>query len=121
MALQCFWFSKTPCVPDTNKKITHAELTHGSVMIIIVFLNSGTEFAKLIKHLNDIGGFETQSPYIVLNEIHINKHDRKAKEYGAKIIIELKEEDYGGKNYSFYDLQGYLWNFGTYNPWKTKY
>ncbi len=29
----------------------------------------------------------------------------------------LKEEDYGGKNYSCWDPEGHLWSFGSYNPW----
>ena len=37
-----------------------------------------------------------------------------------KIVIELKAEDYGGKNYSCYDPEGHLWNFGSYDPWKTE-
>jgi hypothetical protein len=28
-------------------------------------------------------------------------------------------EDYGGRGFSCRDLEGRLWNFGTYDPWKT--
>ena len=31
--------------------------------------------------------------------------------------IEIKDEDYGGRGFSCYDLEGHLWNFGTYDPW----
>ena len=35
----------------------------------------------------------------------------------AKIAIEIKDEDYGGRDFSCYDLEGHLWSFGTYDPW----
>ena len=36
---------------------------------------------------------------------------------GAQIILEIEEQAYGGKLYTCKDIEGYLWNFGTYNPW----
>jgi uncharacterized glyoxalase superfamily protein PhnB len=41
-----------------------------------------------------------------------------AKAAGAKIAIEIKNEDYGGRDFSCYDLEGHLWSFGTYDPWQ---
>jgi uncharacterized glyoxalase superfamily protein PhnB len=41
----------------------------------------------------------------------------RAKATGAKIVIEIKDEDYGGRGFSCYDLEGHLWSFGTYDPW----
>ena len=35
---------------------------------------------------------------------------------GAEIIIELKDEDYGGRGYTARDSEGNLWSFGTYRP-----
>ncbi len=115
-----FGFQKHLIVPNAEGKIIHAELTLDNIMIMVGSTDSGTEFSKLIKHPSDIGGFETQSPYIVLDDKEIDEHYKRAKKYGAKIIVELKEEDYGGKNYSCYDLEGHLWNFGSYDPWNTK-
>ena len=34
-----------------------------------------------------------------------------------EIITQLVEQDYGGKHYSCKDPEGYLWHFGSYNPW----
>jgi uncharacterized glyoxalase superfamily protein PhnB len=31
--------------------------------------------------------------------------------------MDIKDEDYGGRGYSCRDLEGHLWNFGTYDPW----
>ncbi len=56
-----------------------------------------------------------QSPYIIFAEI--DDHYRKAVEAGAVIVMPLTAEDYGGKNYSCRDPEGYLWSFGSYDPW----
>ena len=36
---------------------------------------------------------------------------------GATIATEIKDEDYGGRDFSCYDLEGHLWSFGSYDPW----
>jgi uncharacterized glyoxalase superfamily protein PhnB len=115
-----FGFEKHLIVPDENGLIVHAQLTLGDIMIMIGSTQRQSEYSKLIRQPKDVGNFETQSPYIVLAENDIEAHYKKAKEQGAKIVIELKSEDYGGKNYSCYDIEGHLWNFGSYDPWKTE-
>ena len=37
---------------------------------------------------------------------------------GAEIAVSLREEDHGGKSFSCRDLEGHLWTFGSYNPWR---
>ena len=112
-----FGFEKHLIVPDENGLIVHAQLTLGDIMIMIGSTERESDFTKLIKQPADIGNFETQSPYLVLAENDIEAHYKKAKEQGAKMVIELRTEDYGGKNYSCYDPEGHLWNFGSYDPW----
>jgi uncharacterized glyoxalase superfamily protein PhnB len=41
-------------------------------------------------------------------------HDR-AKAAGASIVLPLKDQDYGSRDYSVRDLEGHLWCFGTYS------
>ena len=36
----------------------------------------------------------------------------------AEIVIEIKDEDYGGRGFCCRDPEGHLWNVGTYDPWK---
>ena len=74
-----------------------------------------TEFGHLMKQPDEISGGQTQSSYLVVNDadaIYIG-----AKAAGAKIAIEIKDEDYGGRSFSCLDLEGHLWNFGTYDLW----
>ena len=115
-----FGFEKHLIVPGENGIIAHAELTLGNIMIMTGSQQHDSEYSNLTRHPADMGNFETQSPYIVLDDKDIKTHYETAKKHGAKIVIELKAEDYGGKNYSCYDIEGHLWNFGSYDPWKTE-
>ena len=61
------------------------------------------------------GGTITQSAYIVVPDA--DAHYARAKRAGAEIVLDIKDEDYGGRGYSCRDPEGQLWNFGTYDPW----
>ena len=49
---------------------------------------------------------------------HAYAHYARAKAAGAAIVIEIKNEDYGGRGYTCRDLEDHLWNFGAYDPWR---
>jgi uncharacterized glyoxalase superfamily protein PhnB len=36
---------------------------------------------------------------------------------GADIFFEPEDQDYGGRVYSARDPEGYVWSFGSYDPW----
>lgn len=116
---EAFGFEEKSMHETEEGKVAHAELTYRGNMIMIGSSDSGSPFSALIKHPADIGGFETQSPYIIIDDDEIEGHYERAKQHGATIVIDLKAEDYGGKNYSCYDPEGHLWSFGSYNPWKS--
>jgi uncharacterized glyoxalase superfamily protein PhnB len=44
-------------------------------------------------------------------------HYARAAAAGAEIVLDIVDEDYGGRGYSCRDPEGHLWNFGTYDPW----
>ena len=60
-------------------------------------------------------GASTQIIYVVVNSA--DALYTQAKAAGAEIVVELKDEDYGGRGFSCRDLEGHLWSFGTYDPW----
>ena len=66
---------------------------------------SETEFGRLMKQPDEIGGAETQSGYVVVNDA--DAVYARAKAAGARIAIEIKDEDYGGRAFSCYDLEGH--------------
>lgn len=61
------------------------------------------------------GGAVSKSPYIIVDDA--DKHYARAVAAGAEIVTEIKEEGYGGREYSCRDPEGYVWNFSSYDPW----
>jgi uncharacterized glyoxalase superfamily protein PhnB len=115
-----FGFEKHLVVPHDDGTIAHAQLTLGGGMIMLGSVpEEETEFGKLMKQPDEIGGFETQSAYIVVDDADAIYNNVKAN--GGEIVIEIKDEDYGGRGFSCRDPEGHLWNIGTYNPWHVEH
>lgn len=113
---QTFGFDKQLVVRNADGTIAHAQLSFGNGMIMLgSVLEVETEFGRLMKQPDEIGGAETQSAYVVVSDANVIY--QRAKTGGAEIVIEIKDEDYGGRGFSCRDLEGHLWNFGTYDPW----
>ncbi|HEX3876912.1 MAG TPA: VOC family protein [Bryobacteraceae bacterium] len=111
---KAFGFSKHLVVPGDNNTIAHAQLTFGNGMIMLGSVNEG-EFGRLMKQPDQIGGCVTQSAYVVTMDP--DAHYARAKAAGAEILMEIRDNDYGGRGYSCRDLEGHLWSFGSYDPW----
>jgi len=111
---EAFGFEKHLVVPGENGTIAHAQLVFGNGMIM---LGSALdrEFDKLQKPPNALGNVLSQSPYIILEDA--DKHYARAVAAGAEIVMDIKDEDHGGRGYSCRDPEGHVWNFGTYDPW----
>jgi uncharacterized glyoxalase superfamily protein PhnB len=109
-----FGFEKHLVVPGENETIAHAQLTFGNAMIMLGS-EKENEYSKVIKTPNDLNGINTQTSYIIVEEIDV--HYGRAIAAGARIVLDIQDEDYGGRGYSCLDPEGYLWNFGSYNPW----
>jgi uncharacterized glyoxalase superfamily protein PhnB len=113
---RAFGFEKHAVYPNEDGTIAHAELSFGNGMIMCgSVLKEETEFGKRMKQPDEIGGAETQSAYVIVADADAVYASANAA--GAKIAIDIKDESYGGRGFSCYDLEGHLWNFGTYDPW----
>jgi len=108
-------FEKHLVVPDEQGGIAHAQLSFGNGMIMLASIRD-SEFGKLMKQPDEIDGAETQSPYLIVDDADVVY--KKVKGAGGKIVIEIKDEDYGGRGFSCRDLEGHIWNVGTYDPWE---
>ena len=84
-------------------------------MIMLGSMNNN-EYGKYFKTPESIDGINTQAPYMVIEKI--DEHYKNALASGAEIIVELKDEDSGGRSYTCKDIEGHIWNFGSYNPWE---
>ncbi|MEA2783120.1 MAG: hypothetical protein QOK29_4664 [Rhodospirillaceae bacterium] len=113
---ETFGFTRHAVYEDGKGGIAHAQLTLGPGMIMLGSARDGDdEFGRVQSTPAALGG-TTQSPYVVVpdaDEIY-----RRAKLAGAEIVIDIKDEDYGGRGFSCRDPEGHLWNIGTYDPWR---
>lgn len=108
---EAFGFEKLLVVEDGSGGVAHVELTFA----IMLGSARDDDFGKLQRTPTALGG-TTHSPYIIVPDA--DALYGRAKAAGAEIVIEIKDEDYGGRGFSCRDPEGHLWNFGTYDPWK---
>lgn len=111
---RAFDFQQQRVVEDPQAGIIHAQLSFGSGMLMVGPV-ADTPFSRQLRQPDEVGGASTQSIYVVVNSADALYTQSKAA--GAEIVIELKDEDYGGRGFSCRDLEGHLWSFGTYDPW----
>ena len=111
---EAFGFEKHLVVPGEDGTIVHAQLVYGNGMVMLGSARE-SEFESLHKPPSALGGAVSQSPYIIVEDA--DKHYARSVAAGAEIVMEIKDEDYGGRGYSCRDLEGHVWNFGSYDPW----
>ena len=102
-------------VPSDKGGILHAQLIYNDCMIMMGSSHEGDGFGKLNSSPLELEGQNTASVYMVVADA--DAHYKKALAKGAEIVLDIKDEDYGGRGYTCKDLEGHLWSFGTYNPW----
>ena len=108
-----FGFTKHLIVPGPDGSIAHAQLVLGDGMIMLGSV-ADDDYGRMVKTPQEAGG-NTQCAYVVVDEI--DGHYRRAMAAGAQIVMEIADQEYGGRLYSAKDPEGYLWNFGSYDPW----
>lgn len=109
-----FGFEKHNVYTNEDGAVEHAELSFGNG-IIMCGPKRDTPYGQLVKQPDEIGGCETQTVYLVVSDA--DAIYEKAKAGGAEIVLGIKDEDYGGRGFTCRDLEGHIWNFGTYDPW----
>ena len=95
--------------------LLYAHLTFGEHMIMVLPVRA-SDLASFIKQPYEVGGAETQSCYIVVN--NADAHYRTARAAGASIVLDLNDDERGGRGYACRDPEGHIWSFGTYDPWQ---
>ncbi|MGD9739244.1 MAG: VOC family protein [Bauldia sp.] len=98
--------------------VTHAELRLGNGMIMIGSVRddnpSANSLGTNIVQPDQIGGAETQTSYLVVDDAD-SVHAR-ARKAGFTMVLDLKDESYGGRGFTCRDHEGRLWSVGTYDP-----
>jgi uncharacterized glyoxalase superfamily protein PhnB len=110
-----FGFKRHQVVAGEGGVTLYAHLTFGNHMIMVLPVGT-SDLARFMKQPDEIGGAETQSCYIVVDDA--DAHYRNAKAAGADIILDINDDDHGGRGYACRDPEGHIWSFGTYDPWQ---
>ncbi len=104
-----FGFTKRLAVPGPDGSIIHSELSLGPGVIMVspAKPDLGRLSPRSLPGVNQALCVQIDDP---------DAHFSRAKEAGAVILEELKDEDYGSRGYMVEDLEGNHWYFGTYRP-----
>jgi uncharacterized glyoxalase superfamily protein PhnB len=113
---RAFGLEKNAVYMGPGGTVAHAQLTFGGGMIMLGSVENGSEYGKHIVQPDEINLRETQSPYLVVPDADAVYATARAA--GATIVTDIADMDYGGRAFACRDLEGHLWNIGTYDPWK---
>ena len=118
---EAFGFEAKLVVPGEEEGfIAHAQLVLGGSMVMLgsAGAHAGTAFEQAMRPPSELAGRSSQGSYLVVDDV--DAHHERAVAAGAELLLDLKDEDYGGRGYSCRDPQGHVWSFGTYNPWASE-
>ena len=108
---RAFGFEPQHVVRDTGGRIARATLRIGSGSILVGSANPNeTDF----RTPNALDGISTGSIYVALPDVDVLH--AQAEDAGARIIHPPADTDYGSRDFSAVDPEGFLWFFGTYHP-----
>jgi uncharacterized glyoxalase superfamily protein PhnB len=112
-----FAFERELVVPGEAGSIAHAQLRYGNGMLM---LGSGGghegPFDQVVRPLESRNASRPSSLNHIVEDA--DDHWARARAAGAEIIMEPEDADYGGRGYTCGDLEGYIWTFGTYDPFE---
>ncbi|QEH36039.1 Glyoxalase-like domain protein [Aquisphaera giovannonii] len=109
---EVFGFEERMAMENPDGTIAHAELKLGPGYVM---LGSAHKDAEGNIPTPPPGPREAwQSVYIALDDV--DGHHERARAAGAVVTAEPYDTDYGSREYSARDPEGYLWTFGTYRP-----
>ena len=105
---EAFGFTVKLVVPDDDDPtiIEHAQLTwpEGGGVMLGTANREGNPFSQRPTGASSI--------YVVTD--HPDALYERAIGYGAEVIHDLQNEDYGSRGFSVTDPEGNIWSFGTY-------
>ena len=110
-----FGFVKQVVHAGPDNTVMHAQLILGNGMIMVGSVNNGTPASRLLRQPDEIGGAETQAPYLMVEDI--DAVYARARDNGARMLLDLEDRGYGGKAFTCADPEGHVWQLGTFDPW----
>ncbi len=110
-----FGFHQQLIVPGENNTVMHAQLSFGNGMIMLGSAGrTDNEYGKLMTQPDEIGGAQTQTVYVVVDDA--DAVYARVRQADAEIVIDIQDEAHGGRGFTCRDLERHVWSFGTYDP-----
>ncbi len=113
---KAFGFEVQILVEGDDGHVHHSELRYGEGLVMVsgVAEASGRPEATHRKSPRQLGGANTQSMMAYVDDV--DAHCARAREHGARILMEPKNNDYGAdywedRSYEVEDLEGHRWWF----------
>lgn len=100
-----FGFDVGEVLTDSQDNIVHAEMSHEEGVIMI-----GSEFSSWARSPESTGGSNTQRVHVRLSK-GIDEHCARARQAGARIVMEPATQFYGDRTYMAMDPEGHHWTF----------
>jgi len=100
-----FGFRERLRMPGEDGRITHAEMELADGVIMMGHPGPDYRNPKRLGHV-------TQALYVYVDDV--DKHFEQAKEAGAKILQEPKDQVYGDRSYGATDPEGHHWYFAQH-------
>lgn len=114
---RAFGFTRHAVYAD-GETVHHAQLTFGNGMIMVSSADQGGIWDTHSVQPDAVGNRGTQSCCVIVDDA--DGHYRQAVAVGAEIVIDIADQDYGGRGYACRDPEGHTWWFGSYDPWKAE-
>ena len=113
---EVFGFACQVAVPGIDRAIAHAQLTRGDGMVMLGTVSESDDYGQVLTQPDQIGGRETQTVYLQVEDA--DRVCERARAAGAVILQEPSDTEFGSRGFMCRDLEGHVWNVGTYDPWK---
>lgn len=110
-----FGFQQHRLLEDEDGSVRYAQLACGNSMVMLCPVG-GSAFDAYMAQPAEQGGFETQVCYVFVRDARA--HQAQASAAGAEIVLDLDGGEGRGRGYSCRDIEGHIWSFGTYDPWR---
>jgi uncharacterized glyoxalase superfamily protein PhnB len=102
---RAFGFHEQNRMSGPDGSVAHGAMTIGDAVIMMGDPGPDYQNPKRLGHV-------TQSLYVIVD--NVDKHHEQAKQAGAKIIEEPKDQFYGDRRYGAEDIEGHHWYFAQH-------
>lgn len=106
---RAFGFTRRFVVPGPGGRVEHSELSLGTGVIMI----SSPKPEDRRAAPGSLPGIAQALSVFVADP---DAHYKIAVAAGARVVRELRTEEYGARGYMVLDPEGHLWYFGNYRP-----